>query len=59
MKKYQQKKRALLLQYLQNCISKPWQTNGICFISVNKMKLLNKNNKTCTKISETYHLFTI
>ena len=23
------------------------------------MKLLNKKNKTCTKISETYHLFTI
>ena len=49
-KKYQQKK-LLLQQYLQNCMSNPWQTNTIWFISVNLMKLHNDKNKPCGKMS--------
>ena len=47
------KKNAFLEQYLQNCMSNPWQTNRICFITINEMKLKNDKKKSCTKMSET------
>ena len=34
-------------------MSNPRQTNRNYFISLNKMKLLNKKKKPCTKMSET------